>query len=248
MNILGQLVVLFLVSGIAACTAWRWSEKPNPSPTPIVKSSASQPDGQSSATLPDTPTIPLPPPRLQGTISLEETLAKRRSVRQFRPEPLSLEQLSQLCWATQGITHPDGLRTAPSAGALYPLEVYVLLPQGVYHYDPQKHTLSRWREGDFRPALHAVSLRQDAIVQAPAVFVLTAVYERTEAKYGKQRSPRYLHIEVGHAAQNLLLQATALGLGSVPIGAFYDAGVQEALHLPADHQPLYLIPVGYPAP
>jgi len=161
--------------------------------------------------------------------------------------PLSVEQLSQLCWAIQGITHPAGYRTAPSAGALYPLEVYVLLPQGVYHYEPQAHTLTRWQEGDLRPALHAVALRQDAIVQAPAVFVITAVYERTEAKYGKQRSPRYVHLEAGHAAQNFLLQAVALGLGSVPIGAFYDQGVQEALNLPADHQPLYLLPVGVPA-
>lgn len=238
MNVLLQLVIFLVLSGGTACMAWRWSEKPKPSPTPA---------GQSFTNQPGAPTIPLPPPRLQGTISLEETLAKRRSVRQFRPDSISIEQLSQLCWATQGITHPAGLRTAPSAGALYPLEVYVLLPQGVYHYDPQAHTLIRWQEGDLRPALHAVALRQDAILQAPAVFVITAVYERTQAKYGKQRSPRYVQIEVGHAAQNFLLQAVALGLGSVPIGAFYDEGVQEALNLPADHQPLYLLPVGVPA-
>jgi SagB-type dehydrogenase family enzyme len=238
MNVLIQLVVLFVLSGLTACTAWRWNEKPKPSPTP---------GDQTFTLLPEAATISLPAPRLQGTISLEETLAKRRSVRQYRPIPLSVEQLSQLCWAIQGITHPAGYRTAPSAGALYPLEVYVLLPQGVYHYEPQAHTLTRWQEGDLRPALHAVALRQDAIVQAPAVFVITAVYERTEAKYGKQRSPRYVHLEAGHAAQNFLLQAVALGLGSVPIGAFYDQGVQEALNLPADHQPLYLLPVGVPA-
>lgn len=141
----------------------------------------------------------MPPPQLQGTLSLEEALAKRRSVRQFRSDPLSAEQLGQLLWATQGITHPSGLRTAPSAGALYPLEVYVVLAQGVYHYEPHGHTLVRWQAGDLRPALHAVALRQDAVLQAPAVFVLTAVYERTEAKYGKQRSPRYVHMEGGRA-------------------------------------------------
>lgn len=238
MNVLIQLVVLFVLSGLTACTAWRWSEPPKPSPTPAT---------QSLTLLPEAATISLPAPRLQGTISLEETLAKRRSVRQFRPDPLSIEQLSQLCWAIQGITHPAGYRTVPSAGALYPLEIYVLLAQGVYHYAPQEHMLTRWKEGDLRAALHAVALRQDAIVQAPAVFVITAVYERTEAKYGKQRSPRYVHLEAGHAAQNFLLQAVALGLGSVPIGAFYDDGVQEALNLPADHRPLYLLPVGVPA-
>lgn len=239
MNVIGQLLILILFSSMAACTAWRWGEKSKPSPTPTSQPLANELSGQE---------IALPPPRLQGTLSLEEALAKRRSVRQFRPDPLNAEQLSQLCWAVQGITHPSGFRTAPSAGALYPLEVYVVLPQGVYHYNPQRHALTRWQEGDLRAALHAVALRQDAILQAAAVFVITAVYERTEAKYGKQRSPRYVHMEVGHAAQNLLLQAVALGLGSVPIGAFFDEGVQEALKLPTDHRPLYLLPVGYPAP
>ncbi|MCS6907229.1 MAG: SagB/ThcOx family dehydrogenase [Anaerolineales bacterium] len=239
MNIVWRLLILFLVSGLAACTAWRSGEKPPSSPTAV---------GQPLATPLGGEEIQLPPPQLEGKMSLEEALAKRRSVRQFRPDPLSIDQISQLCWALQGITHPSGFRTAPSAGALYPLEVYVVLPEGVYHYRPQGHTLTRWQEGDLRAALHAVALRQDAVLQAAAVFVITAVYERTEAKYGKQRSPRYVHMEAGHAAQNLLLQAVALGLGSVPIGAFYDDGVQEALKLPADHRPLYLLPVGHPAP
>ncbi|PWH18791.1 MAG: nitroreductase [Anaerolineae bacterium] len=238
MSVLWQGLILIVLGGMTACTAWRGGEKPKSNPMPSA---------QAFTPLPSTATLALPPPRLQGTLSLEETLAKRRSVRQFRPDPLSAEQLSQLCWALQGITHLSGFRTAPSAGALYPLEIYVLLPQGMYHYHPQTHTLTRWREGDLRSALHAVALRQDAILQAAAVFVITAVYERTEDKYGKQRSPRYVHMEVGHAAQNFLLQAVALGLGSVPIGAFYDQGVQEALQLPADHQPLYLLPVGVPA-
>ncbi len=239
MNGIGQWLALGWLVGLAACAAWRWDAKPTPSPTPTHRSPSNEIGGQE---------ISLPAARLQGEMSLEEAILKRRSVRQFRPDFLSAEQLGQLLWATQGITHPSGLRTAPSAGALYPLEVYVVLAQGLYHYEPHEHKLVRWQAGDLRPALHAVALRQDAVLQTPAVFVLTAVYERTEAKYGKQRSPRYVHMEVGHAAQNLLLQATALGLGSVPIGAFYDEGVQAALHLPTDHRPLYLLPVGYPAP
>ncbi len=239
MNSMLQWLIFSLLFGVAACSAWRWSNQAQPSHTPSSEQPSEAISGQ---------VITLPPPQLESSVSLEEALAKRRSVREFRPQPLSPQQLSQLLWATQGITHPSGLRTAPSAGALYPLEVYVVLPEGFYHYDPPSHTLSLWLEGDLRPMVHANALRQDAIQQAPVVFVIAAVFERTEAKYGKQRTPRYVYMEVGHAAQNLLLQATALGLGSVPIGAFYDEGLQEALHLPAQHRPLYLIPVGYPAP
>lgn len=191
-------------------------------------------------------TVELPTPRLKGTLSLEEALAMRRSVRAFSDIQLTVEELGQLLWATQGISHPAGYRTAPSAGALYPLEVYVLTQEGVYHYDPAGHQLSHHRQGDLRPALFAVTLQQESVLKAPAVFVIAAVYERTEKKYGKERSPRYIHIEVGHAAQNLLLQAAALELGAVPIGAFIDDKVKETLSLPDDQQPLYLIPVGHP--
>lgn len=201
---------------------------------------ANQPKSSSSDT-----TV-LPPPMRQGRVSLEEALARRRSVRAFARKPLSPAELGQLLWAAQGISHPQGYRTAPSAGALYPLETYVATEAGFYHYEPRLHQLRRHSERDLRPALSKAALSQEAIREAPAVFVIAAVYERTAQKYGPARSERYVHLEAGHAAQNLLLQAVALGLGGVPIGAFDDAQVQRSLSLPTDHRPLYLIPVGHP--
>jgi SagB-type dehydrogenase family enzyme len=189
---------------------------------------------------------PLPEPSTEGLLSLEETLLRRRSVRDFSPEQLSSHEISQLLWAAQGITNSRGLRTAPSAGALYPLELYVVLEEGVFHYDPHAHHLTTVAVGDLRSNLYAVALEQDAILNAPMVLVVTAVFTRTEAKYGRARSPRYVHMEAGHAAQNVLLQAVSLGLGAVPIGAFEDVRVQEVLGLPTDHEPLYLIPIGHP--
>lgn len=189
---------------------------------------------------------PLPPPTLEGKTSLEETLAHRRSVREFDDTPLTAAELGQLLWAAQGLTNERGFRTAPSAGALYPLELYLVTAGGVFHYQPRGHALSAVRGDDRRPALYEAALGQEAVLQAPAVFVVTAVYARTEQKYGAQRTPRYVHLEAGHAAQNLLLQAVALGLGAGPIGAFEDEQVQETLGLPSDHKPLYLIPAGHP--
>ncbi len=221
-------------------------------PVPTTTSAETPTSEVSSPTLaeagltPTLKTIDLPQPRLKGDLSLEEALARRRSVRQYSEAALSLEVLGQLLWAAQGITHPGGYRTAPSAGALYPLEVYAVTPKAAYHYEPQHHRLSIQAEGDLRPRLHQAALRQEAVLKAPAVIVITAVYARTTQKYGEQRGIRYVHLEAGHAAQNLLLQAVALGLGGVPIGAFHDAQVQQVLVLPADQQPLYLIPVGYP--
>ena len=189
---------------------------------------------------------PLPPPILTGRKSLEEALALRRSVRAYQDTPLTLQELAQLLWAAQGITHEQGFRTAPSAGALYPLELYVATPEGLYRYDPASHLLQVISQDDLRPALYAAALEQEPVRQALAVFVLAAVYERTAQKYGADRSPRYVHLEAGHAAQNLLLEAVVLGLGAVPIGAFEDARVQTLLRIPTDHEPLYLIPVGHP--
>lgn len=188
----------------------------------------------------------LPAPVRAGRMSLEEALARRRSVREFRAKPLTPEQLGQLLWAAQGITHPEGLRTAPSAGALYPLEVYLVTASGLFAYDPRRHELDRRSDRDLRSALCQAALAQESVREAPAVFVIAALYERTEKKYGPTRTPRYVHLEAGHAAQNLLLQAVALGLGAVPIGAFSDAQVQRVLSLPAAEQPIYVIPVGYP--
>ena len=188
----------------------------------------------------------LPLPAYSSEISLETALSNRRSVREYDDQPLAAADLGQLLWAAQGITNERGFRTAPSAGALYPLEIYLVTAEGVFRYEPVQHQLELVKHGDARPALHEAALRQEPVLKAPAVFTLAAAYARTAHKYGQERSPRYVHLEAGHAAQNLLLQATALELGSVPIGAFHDEYVQQALNLPADHQPLYLIPVGHP--
>ena len=190
--------------------------------------------------------VRLPPPEQKGKMSLEEALARRRSVREFTREALTERELSQLLWAAQGMTHAEGLRTAPSAGALYPLELYVASADGFYRYEARPHQLIRLSDRDLRAAMRRAALDQEVISQAPAVFVIAAVYERKSRKYGAARTPRYVHMEVGHAAQNLLLEAVALGLGGVPIGAFEDEALQKGLALPADHRPLYLIPVGHP--
>ncbi len=224
--VLSILYVLALVAALAAC-------------------------GQSSS--PTAPTAapgaltPLPPPAVSGDKSLEEVLAQRHSVRKFGDQPLTMAEIGQLLWAAQGITHGNSGRTAPSAGALYPLELYVATAEGVFHYDPANHRLLLTGQGDPRANLYRAAGRQDSVRQAPAVFIVAAVYERTATKYGPERTPRYVHLEAGHAAQNLLLQAVALGLGAVSVGAFDDGEVQQALGLPTDHEPLYLIPVGHPA-
>ncbi len=191
--------------------------------------------------------LTLPAPDRKGHRSLEETLAARRSVRDFTDESLTVAELSQLLWAAQGVTDPEGLRTAPSAGALFPLELYVAMPVGVYNYDPSQHQLARKEGMDVRCALCEVALGQDAIAAAPAVFILTAVYARTRKKYGPH-TERYVYMEAGHAAQNLLLEAVALDLGGVVIAAFDDEDVSDVLRLPEAESPLYLIPVGHPAP
>jgi len=188
----------------------------------------------------------LPAPRTEGDLSLEEALAARRSVRDFTSEELTLEELSQLLWAAQGVTAPWGGRTAPSAGALYPLEVYVATSQGVLHYLPDGHRAQSLATSDVRGALSEAAGGQTAVADAPAVLIITALPARTETKYG-ERTERYVHLEAGHAAQNVLLQAVALGLGGVPMGAFSDEEVARVLGLPRGEVALYLIPVGHPA-
>lgn len=194
--------------------------------------------------------LKLPEPSLKGKKSFEEVLFRRRSVRNFKSEILSIEEISQLLWSAQGITEKNwGLRTAPSAGALYPLEIYAVvgnvkdLDAGVYKYNTEKHSLIKTLDGDRRRELYNSALQQESILQAPVSFIIAALFQRTAIKYG-QRAERYVWIEVGHAAQNLLLQATALDLGAVPIGAFYDDKVKKALNLNKDEEPLYIIPVG----
>lgn len=188
--------------------------------------------------------IQLPQPERGAGMSLHEALKRRRSVREFTGRILTNEQLSQLLWAAQGITGVGDGRTAPSAGALYPLEIYVATPTGLFHYEPRAHQLKRWIEGDVRKALSRAALDQSAVSSATAVFVIAAEYARTAQKYGPVRSPRYVHLESGHVAQNLLLEATALGLGSVPVGAFEDEQVQRVLRLPNREVPVYMVAVG----
>lgn len=195
--------------------------------------------------------IDLPPPAKKSDISLEAALDQRHSVRRYWSDFLELAEVSQLLWAAQGLNRPGGYRTAPSAGALYPLEAYLVagnvngLPAGVYLYRPLSHDLRRTAAGDHRDELAGAALGQGSIRRAPAALVLCAVMERITGKYGR-RGIRYAHMEAGHAAQNFALQATALGLGTVPIGAFRDKRVQTALGLPDNEQPLYIIPVGKP--
>ncbi|RLC70773.1 MAG: nitroreductase [Chloroflexi bacterium] len=208
------------------------ASEPSPSPQPSVE-------------------VRLPSPELKGKVSVEEALLKRRSVRDYRDEPLTLEEVSQLLWAAQGITDPRGFRAAPSAGATYPLETYLVvgrvegLAPGLYHYDPAKHRLVKLNDQDLRVELAAAALGQEWVKEAAVDIVFAAVYERTTQRYGN-RGIRYVHMEVGHVGQNVYLEAVALGLGTVVIGAFYDDQVKKVLDLPEDEHPLYIMPVGRP--
>jgi len=196
----------------------------------------------------------LPSPSVKGNVSVEEAIQRRRSVRSYSGKPLSLQDISQLMWSAQGITDPArGFRAAPSAGATYPLEVYLVvgengvtgLDEGLYRYNPHEHQLEKILEGDLRSALARAALDQSWVREAPISIVVVAVYERTTSRYG-ERGVRYVHMEVGHVGQNLYLQATARGLGMVVVGAFNDDDVRSLLRLPYDQKPLYIIPVGHP--
>ena len=188
--------------------------------------------------------IQLPKPQTDGKMSLERALATRRSVREFSSEPLTLAEIAQLAWAGQGITDPaSGKRTAPSAGALYPMELYFFTADGVFHYRPKTHTADKVDAADRRADLSAAALGQASIKQSPCVFVLTAVPERTLPRY-KDRTPRYIAIEAGHIGENVLLQAYALGLVGVPIGAFTDEKVGAVLGLKTGEEPIYILAVG----
>ena len=194
--------------------------------------------------------IELPMPQIKGNVSLEESIALRRSVRDFADEPLSLKELSQLLWAGQGMTDQSrGLRAAPSAGALYPLELIVVaknvegLKPGAYRYVPQKHALRLIKSGELSPALARAGLGQHSISEAPAVILINGIYARTTIKYG-ERGTRYVHIEVGCSLENMLLQAVALNLGAVVVGAFDDDEIKQVTGSGKSEQPLALICVG----
>jgi SagB-type dehydrogenase family enzyme len=193
--------------------------------------------------------VVLPAPDFEGQIALGKALSARRSLREFKAGAVSLAEVSQLLWAAQGVTSDKGHRTTPSAGALYPLELYLLagnvegLEQGVYHYQPKEHAILRIAKDDLRLELAKAAISQDWMAHAPLILVITAIYERTNAKYG-DRTIRYVNMEVGAASQNVALQGEALGLGTVMVGAFYEMKVQSLLELPEDMIPLCLLPVG----
>ena len=193
--------------------------------------------------------IMLPQPRFQSNISIEETILKRRSVREYKDEPLNLQEISQLLWAAQGITGAGGFRAAPSAGALYPLKVYVMgqiegLAIGMYQYGPYDHSLIKVGDKDLREELVKAAYGQTWIGKAPVNIIFTGNYEIIAQKYGKEKASRYTHMEMGHAAQNVYLQAESLNLGTVAIGGFEIEKVKKILSLPAEEEPLYIMPVG----
>ncbi len=232
-RLIGVVVVALVALG-AACGYLIWQASKSavgPSPTPSDN------------------IVELPEPRHDSDVSIEEVLLSRRSVREYTGEPLTLQDVSQLLWAAQGITDPRGYRTAPSAGGTYPLEVYMVvgdvegLAEGVYKYNPSEHEIIKILDGDKREELYVAVLEQTWVKEAAIDMVIAAVYERTTERYG-ERGVKYVHMEAGHAAQNLYLQATALNLGTVTVGAFHDEQVKELLNMPENVQPLYVMPVG----
>ena len=190
------------------------------------------------------PTTPLPPPRLDGSMALEAALARRRTIRDLAPHPLTEAEVGQLLWAAQGVTHDEFRRTAPSASSLFPLEVYVATQDGLAHYLPGPHALELLTDDDLRPALQAATGDQPFMGMAPLIVIICAVAARLAGRHGPERAVRYAAFEAGHVGQNLQLQAVALDLGSVPVGSFRDDEVSRLLGLPADEAPLYLFAVG----
>jgi SagB-type dehydrogenase family enzyme len=198
----------------------------------------------------------LPAPRTDSDVSVEQALAQRRSRRNFQGEPISAEQLSQILWAAYGITEPrpdaprGGLRTTPSAGALFPLQIYVVIGNvegiepGVYRYVSEEHKLVQIISGDVRSELASAALGQNSVRNASAIVAYSSDFAVMLPRYG-ERGIMYTYIEVGHSAQNVYLQAEALGLGTVAVGAFTDSQVAEVLNLPENETPLYLMPFGY---
>jgi len=197
--------------------------------------------------------ILLPRPSSDGKVSVEKAIKERRTIRDFKERILSLAHLSQLLWAAQGITDSvTGRRAAPSGGALYPLDIYIVIGEngvekietGVYHYLPKEHSISLISKGDRRKEIASASLGQRWMAKAPITFIITAEYRRITGKYG-ERGIRYALIEAGHVGQNLFLQAEALGLGAGIVGAFNDLEVSKVAGLPSKHEPLLIMPVGY---
>lgn len=201
--------------------------------------------------------IHLPSPDLSGSTSLEETIKNRRSTRVYSKIPITKKEISQILWAAYGITKPNskyknlrgGYRTVPSAGALYPLEIYICcgnvedLPDGIYWYRSEEHKLIKVISGDQRGSLCATTVGQKHFQNAAAILVIAANFQRTEAKYGERGKERYVYMEAGHCAQNIYLQSAALDIGVCAVGAFNDKRVMHLLQM-KEEQPLYLIPMG----
>ena len=188
--------------------------------------------------------VTLPTPRTTGPLPLETAIARRRSVREFAPGTLTPEEIAQLAWSAQGITDKEhGFRAAPSAGALYPLELYVVDAQGIWHYDPTNNTLRRTATGDHRADLAHAAVGQAVVGAAAANLVFTGVMARSRPRY-KDRAEQYVYIEVGHAAQNALLEVTALGLAAVPVASFDDDALRRVLGVGTGETPLYILSVG----
>jgi SagB-type dehydrogenase family enzyme len=194
--------------------------------------------------------VKLPDPVKKGPVSIEEAIARRRSRRSYLNEPILLTEVSQLCWAAQGVTEDaTGLRSAPSAGALYPLELFLVvgksdLAAGIYHYVCKEHSIEIVKKGDYRTHLREASLDQEWVENCALDLVIAAIYARTMGKYGDRGRDRYVPMEAGHVAENICLQAQSLGLGTVTIGAFYDDQVRDVIAAPAEYVPLYVMPVG----
>jgi SagB-type dehydrogenase family enzyme len=196
--------------------------------------------------------VKLPPPSHKGTMSVEEALKARRTVRQFASRGLDLKQVSQLLWGADGVSDSRGYRTAASAGATFPLEIYLVvgehgvadLAAGVYRYLVKEHALEPGARGDLRREVARASLSQTWMAEAPVMVVMAAEYSRCTARY-RERGIMYTHMEAGHVGTNLFLQAEALGLGAGIVGAFEDKGLGQVLKLAKEHVPLLVMPVGY---
>lgn len=234
------LIVLLVTTGCMN------KNKPQEEGKPLVKSDSSQ------------FSYSMPSPVLGGTVSVEEALSKRRSHRSFIDEKISAEDISQILWAAYGITKPlperpgmkGGLRTAPSAGATYPLQLYVLIGKvsgiepGVYKYVPQGHRIIRVIDRDVKSSLASAALGQEMIKIAPACLFYSADFSITTGRYGDRGRERYVCMDLGHSAENVYLQAEALHLGTCAVGAFNDAEVRAVMQLPANEEPLYIMPIG----
>jgi SagB-type dehydrogenase family enzyme len=246
---MNQFTALFLCAGLTGASA-----AGNADAGARDSLLASLPDSHPATTV-----VKLPDPARDGKVSIEKTMAERRSVRQYADDPLKLADISQLLWAAYGVTQPvpnvpqlhGGLKTAPSAGALYPLELYVVagnvtdLSPGVYWYRPETHDLVLVAAGDKRLALFDAAASQSSVRDAPASIVYSAVFSRNTDKYGDRGRERYVCMDLGHSAENVYLQCGSLGLGTCAIGAFHDDSLKLVVGMTKTEEPLYIMPVGH---